>query len=331
MNDTASLADAIGNQDRRALAQAITLVESGLKEHQSQARELLAALPTPAQPGLRIGITGPPGVGKSTFIETLGGHMIQCGNSVAVLTVDPSSVISGGSILGDKTRMPKLSVSDRAFVRPSPSSGTEGGVGRFTREAITLCEAAGFDRLIVETVGVGQSELRVASMTDLFVLLLVPGSGDELQGIKRGVMELADLILVNKADGELEQAASRTVSEYTTATGFLQPRTHGWKVPVLGMSALGDVGVTDALGHMETFFTHLGEGGALASRREIQASEALMQALHEGLLEQFLKSPGIAGEVERARREVAKGRLTPGLAARQLIDKFAETEQSGSA
>ena len=162
MNDTASLADAIGNQDRRALAQAITLVESGLKEHQSQARELLAALPTPAQPGLRIGITGPPGVGKSTFIETLGGHMIQCGNSVAVLTVDPSSVISGGSILGDKTRMPKLSVSDRAFVRPSPSSGTEGGVGRFTREAITLCEAAGFDRLIVETVGVGQSELRVA-------------------------------------------------------------------------------------------------------------------------------------------------------------------------
>ena len=185
--------------------------------------------------------------------------------------------------------------------------------------------------MIVETVGVGQSELRVASMTDLFVLLLVPGSGDELQGIKRGVMELADLLLVNKADGELEQAANRTVSEYTTATGFLQPRTHGWKVPVLGMSALGDVGVTDALGHMETFFTHLGEGGALASRREIQASEALMQALHEGLLEQFLKSPGIAGEVERARREVAKGWLTPGLAARRLIDKFAETEQSGSA
>jgi LAO/AO transport system kinase len=331
VNSTASLAYAIGNRDRRALAQAITLVESGLKEHQSQARELLAALPAPVQPGLRIGITGPPGAGKSTFIETLGGHMIDGGHSVAVLTVDPSSVISGGSILGDKTRMPKLSVSDKAFVRPSPSSGTEGGVGRFTREAIALCEAAGFDRVIVETVGVGQSELRVASMTDLFVLLLVPGSGDELQGIKRGVMELADLILVNKADGDLEQAANRTVSEYATATGFLQVRTPGWKVPVLGMSALGDVGVAEALDQMETFFSHVSEGRVFASRRETQASEALMQALHEGLLEEFLKSPGIAGEVERVRQDVAGGRLTPGLAARQLIDQFTETEENGSA
>ena len=331
MTSTTSLTDAIGNRDRRALAQAITLVESGLKGHQSQARELLAALPTPSQPGLRIGITGPPGAGKSTFIETLGGHMIDGGHSVAVLTVDPSSVISGGSILGDKTRMPKLSVSDKAFVRPSPSSGAQGGVGRCTREAIALCEAAGFDRVIVETVGVGQSELRVASMTDLFVLLLVPGSGDELQGIKRGVMELADLILINKADGDLEQAASSTVSEYANATGFLQARTPGWKVPVLGMSALCDVGVAKVLDQMEIFFRHLREGGALASRRDVQATEALMQALHEGLLEQFLKSPGIASEVERVRLDVAKGRLTPGVAARQLIDQFTENDESGSA
>ena len=322
MNGTASLADAIGKHDRRALAQAITLVESGLKEHQSQARELLAALPAPGQPALRIGITGPPGAGKSTFIETLGGHMIKRGHSVAVLTVDPSSVVSGGSILGDKTRMPTLSVNEKAFVRPSPSSGTEGGVGRFTREAIALCEAAGFDRVIVETVGVGHSELRAASMTDVFVLLLVPGSGDELQGIKRGVMELADLILVNKADGDLEQTASRTVSEYASATGFLQARTPDWRVPVLGMSALRDTGVTDALDQMEKFFVHATKAGLLQSRRENQAIAALMQALHEGLLDEFLKSTKNADEVERVRWEVATGRLTPGLAARALIDQL---------
>ena len=322
MNGTASLADAIGKHDRRALAQAITLVESGLKEHQSQARELLAALPAPGQPALRIGITGPPGAGKSTFIETLGGHMIKRGHSVAVLTVDPSSVVSGGSILGDKTRMPTLSVNEKAFVRPSPSSGTEGGVGRFTREAIALCEAAGFDRVIVETVGVGQSELRAASMTDVFVLLLVPGSGDELQGIKRGVMELADLILVNKADGDLEQTASRTVSEYASATGFLQARTPDWRVPVLGMSALRDTGVTDALDQMEKFFVHATKVGLLQSRRENQAIAALMQALHEGLLDEFLKSTKNADEVERVRWEVATGRLTPSLAARALIDQL---------
>ena len=322
MNGTASLADAIGKHDRRALAQAITLVESGLKEHQSQARELLAALPAPGQPALRIGVTGPPGAGKSTFIETLGGHMIKRGHSVAVLTVDPSSVVSGGSILGDKTRMPTLSVNEKAFVRPSPSSGIEGGVGRFTREAIALCEAAGFDRVIVETVGVGQSELRAASMTDVFVLLLVPGSGDELQGIKRGVMELADLILVNKADGDLEQAARRTVSEYASATGFLQARTPDWRVPVLAMSALRDIGVTDALDQMEKFFVHATQAGLLQSRRENQAIEALMQALHEELLDEFLKNTKNADEVERVRREVATGQLTPGLAARALIDQF---------
>jgi len=322
VNGTASLADAIGKHDRRALAQAITLVESGLKEHQSQARELLAALPAPGQPALRIGVTGPPGAGKSTFIETLGGHMIKRGHSVAVLTVDPSSVVSGGSILGDKTRMPTLSVNEKAFVRPSPSSGIEGGVGRFTREAIALCEAAGFDRVIVETVGVGQSELRAASMTDVFVLLLVPGSGDELQGIKRGVMELADLILVNKADGDLEQAARRTVSEYASATGFLQARTPDWRVPVLAMSALRDIGVTDALDQMEKFFVHATKAGLLQSRRESQAIEALMQALHEGLLDEFLKNTKNADEVERVRREVATGQLTPGLAARALIDQL---------
>jgi|TARA_B100000315_G_scaffold177379_1_gene165947 LAO/AO transport system kinase len=324
VNSTASLAAAIGNQDRRALAQAITLVESGLKEHQAQAHELLSKLPACGQSSLRIGITGPPGAGKSTFIESLGGHMIDRGHSLAVLTVDPSSVISGGSILGDKTRMPQLSASDKAFIRPSPSSGIEGGVGRFTREAIALCEAGGFDRVIVETVGVGQSELRAAQMTDLFVLLLVPGSGDQLQGIKRGVMELADLILVNKSDGDLEQAANRTVSEYATATGFLQARTPGWKVPVLGMSALDNVGVEEALDQMEDFFAYVNDAAVLASRREVQASDAMMQALHEGLLEQFLKNPDIASEVERVRLDVVKGRMTSGLAARQLIDQFTE-------
>ena len=206
------LKDGIHARDRRALARSITLLESTRSSHRDQAESLLTALLPDVGKSFRIGITGVPGVGKSTFIEMLGLKAIEAGHRVAVLTVDPTSVVSGGSILGDKTRMEKLSSHANAFVRPSPSGGTPGGVARRTRESIYLCEAAGYDYVIVETVGVGQSELRVAQMTDFFLLLILPASGDELQGIKRGVMELADLILVNKADDDLQNAAQRTVS-----------------------------------------------------------------------------------------------------------------------
>ena len=235
--DTNALADAVRSGERRALARAITLVESSRTDHRREAESLLMALAPYAGSSTRIGISGMPGVGKSTFIECFGNHVIDCGHRLAVLSVDPSSAISGGSILGDKTRMESLARRETAYIRPSPAGRTLGGVARRTRESILICEAARFDRVIIETVGVGQSESAVADMTDLFVLMLLPGSGDELQGIKRGVMELADLLLVNKADGELEAAAGRTVAEYQHALRLLQPRSKNWVVPVLACSA----------------------------------------------------------------------------------------------
>ncbi|HJP06139.1 MAG: methylmalonyl Co-A mutase-associated GTPase MeaB [Acidiferrobacteraceae bacterium] len=326
MSTVSTLADAICSGDRRALAQAITLVESILDEHQAQARELLTQLMGRERQALRIGITGVPGAGKSTFIEALGEKMIDRGASLAVLTVDPSSAISGGSILGDKTRMPRLAASNQAFIRPSPSAGNEGGVGRYTREAITLCEAAGFDHIIVETVGVGQSELRVAQMTDLFVLLLVPGAGDELQGIKRGVMELADVILVNKCDGELQRAAQRAVADYTAALRLMQPRTPGWTVPVLAVSAHTGEGVSGALDAIEGFHQHSLTEDIFSARRSRQAREALAQVLREGLLEHFMGDPETVRALETVRAEVVSGRMTPGVAAQQLLEAFTSKE-----
>ena len=321
--DAASiLADVLRSGDRRALAQAITLVESTRDQHQAQAHELLAQLTAQARQALRIGITGVPGAGKSTFIESLGLQMIGKGESVAVLTVDPSSAISGGSILGDKTRMPQLAASSDAFIRPSPSAGSEGGVGRHTREAIHLCEAAGFKLVIVETVGVGQSELRVAQMTDIFMLLLSPGAGDELQGIKRGIMELADIVLVNKCDGELLGAAQRTVGDYTAALRLMQPHTPGWQVPVLPISARTGEGISATVDAIERFYEHSKAQGIFEMRRTHQAREALGQALREGLLESFMSDPVTAQRIETVRTEVASGRLTPAVGAQQLLDQF---------
>lgn len=321
--DTVSiLADALRSGDRRALAQAITLVESTRDQHRAQAHELLAQLTAQTRQALRIGITGVPGAGKSTFIESLGLQMIGKGESVAVLTVDPSSAISGGSILGDKTRMPQLAASSDAFIRPSPSAGSEGGVGRHTREAIHLCEAAGFKLVIVETIGVGQSELRVAQMTDIFMLLLSPGAGDELQGIKRGIMELADIVLVNKCDGELLGAAQRTVGDYTAALRLMQPHTPGWQVPVLAISARTGEGISATVDAIGRFYEHSKEQGIFEMRRTHQAREALGQALREGLLESFMSDPVTAQRIEVVRTEIASGRLAPAVGAQQLLDQL---------
>ncbi len=231
--------------DRPTLARAITLVESTRADHRAEAQALLQSILPRTGNSVRLGITGVPGVGKSTFIEAFGLHAIAQGHKVAVLAVDPSSSKTGGSILGDKTRMQRLSQEERAFIRPSPTSGTLGGVTRRTREAILLCEAAGYDVIIVETVGVGQSETEVAEMTDMFLLMLLPGSGDELQGIKKGIVELADMIVVNKADGDMLALAKRVQSDYTAALRMLTPHGAPWQPPVLPVSALEGKGIDD--------------------------------------------------------------------------------------
>ena len=245
VTDPEQLATRLVDGDRRALARSITLVESTRPDHRSEAAALLDAVLARTGGAVRLGITGTPGAGKSTFIEELGGHLTAAGHRVAVLAVDPSSRRSGGSILGDKTRMERLARDPHAFIRPSPSGGSVGGVARRTREAALLCEAAGFDVIVVETVGVGQSEVAVADMVDCFCLIAAPGGGDELQGIKRGIMELADVVVVNKADGDLLPAARRAIADYRQAVHLLRPKHAGWEVPVLATSALEGAGVDE--------------------------------------------------------------------------------------
>ncbi|HEY5998563.1 MAG TPA: methylmalonyl Co-A mutase-associated GTPase MeaB, partial [bacterium] len=293
MDTTDQLAGDVRKGDRRALARAVTLVESTRADHRDEAARLIEMLAPAAGGSFRIGVSGVPGAGKSTFIEALGLHLIAEGLRVAVLSVDPSSPASGGSILGDKTRMAELSRRPEAFIRPSPSGGSLGGVARRTREALLVCEAAGFDVVIVETVGVGQSETAVAGMTDLFVLLLVPGGGDELQGIKRGIVELADLVLVNKADGELAAPAARAVDAYRNALGLLRPRTPGWEVPVEACSALTGAGIAAAWATMRRYRETLAAGGALAARRAEQAGEWLWSETAATLLERLRFDPGV--------------------------------------
>ena len=282
--ETAALADGVLDGNRRALAQAITLIESTRFDHRAAASALLQQLMPHAGNSIRLGISGVPGVGKSTFVEALGNHVIDAGHRVAVLTVDPSSAISGGSILGDKTRMELLSRRPEAYIRPSPAGTTLGGVTRRSREALILCEAAGFDVVIVETVGVGQSETKVADMTDMFVLLQLPGGGDELQGIKRGIMELADLILINKADDELQTLAERSAAEYRNALRLLHPRLANWKVEVQTCSARDGVGIAEVwdavLQHRET----LESSGQLMQRRAAQARDWMWSEVSDSLI-----------------------------------------------
>ncbi len=313
-----SMVNGVRAGDRRALAKAITLVESLRPGDRAQAEALLRALlPSPAV-SLRIGLSGPPGVGKSTFIEAFGTTLTQAGHKVAVLAVDPSSRRSGGSILGDKTRMELLSRNPAAFIRPSPAGGELGGVARRTRESIALVEAARYDRVLVETVGVGQSEVAVADMTDLFVLLIAPAGGDELQGVKRGIMELADIILVTKADGDTRAAALRQVADVSAGLMFMTPRVAGWQVPVIPVSALQGDGMDKAMAAITAFVTHTGK--SFASRRSAQDVIWLWQEFKAMLMERVLGDKRLAGLASKVEEDVRRGTQSATAGARMLLE-----------
>lgn len=324
--DTAgSLIEGIRAGDRRSLARAITLAESTRSDHRGMADEVLEALLDRTGAGIRIGISGPPGVGKSTFIEAFGLHVVDQGHRLAVLAVDPSSRRTGGSILGDKTRMADLSHRSGVFIRPSPGSGHLGGVARRTREAMLLCEAAGFDVVIIETIGVGQSEVAVADMVDIFTLLVSPAGGDELQGIKRGIMELADLVVVNKADGDLAAAAGRTRADYAGAVHLLRPKWQAWATEVMSCSALGSTGIVEIWEAVERFTAALEQSGELRTARADQATAWLWSEISDTLLDRFRADPAVAGLLLEAEAAVATGTRTPTRAARQLLDRFTGT------
>ena len=319
---TKTLADQVRQGDRRALAKAITLAESTRDDHRQQTAELLETLISDSGNSIRIGISGAPGVGKSTFIEVLGSHLIKLGHSVAVLAVDPSSAVTGGSILGDKTRMETLAFAEKAFVRPSPAGSTLGGVARRTRESMLLCEAAGFDIILVETVGVGQSETTVADMTDMFLLLLLPAGGDELQGIKRGIMELADLILVNKADGDQVALAARTMGDYRSAVQFLASRFDDWQTPVMSCSSINDEGIVEVWGQVDAFKKILSETGQLQQRRAEQAKAWMWSEMTESLVADLKADERIRSLVPDIESAVLAGELPATVAAQRVLNLY---------
>jgi LAO/AO transport system kinase len=315
---------------RRALAKAITLLESTRADHRAQADELLTAILPHTGNSFRLGISGVPGVGKSTFIEALGLYLIDQGHRVAVLTIDPSSTVSGGSILGDKTRMEKLSVQDKAYIRPSPSSGTLGGVAEKTREAMLVCEAAGYDIVIVETVGVGQSETAVQGMTDMFCLLQLPNAGDDLQAIKKGVMELADLVVINKADIDPD-AATRARAQITSSLRLLGLHGHPehahhdqtiWHPQVIQISALHGQGVDSFWAEVVKFRSLQTANGCLAERRQQQATAWMWERIEAGLKQRFRAHPSVRGSLALFTQQVQGGQLAASTAARQLLDLF---------
>jgi len=317
-----ALADGILAHKRRALGQAITLVESTRDEHRALAEELIEILLPATGKSIRLGISGVPGVGKSTFIEAFGLHLVDSGKRVAVLAIDPSSRRTGGSILGDKTRMPELSRAPRAFIRPSPSSGTLGGVARRTRESLLLCEAAGCDVIIVETVGVGQSETAVADMVDLFCLLVLPSAGDELQGIKKGIVELAELIVVNKADGELRDAANRAVAAYRSALRLLRPLTRYWTTEVIPVSSTIPWGMDAVLSAIERHQVAMRTAGERDARRHEQAYAALWSDLSDQMVLALQQHPAVLAELATIERAVRAGTMTPMAGSRRLIQLF---------
>jgi LAO/AO transport system kinase len=305
--------------DTAALARAITLVESTRPDHRRDAETVIERVLPAAGKSIRMGISGSPGVGKSTFIEAFGLFLIGKGHKVGVLAVDPSSRLTGGSILGDKTRMGELSRAEAAFIRPSPAGRTLGGVARRTREAITLCEAAGFDFILVETVGVGQSETAVADMVDLFCLLLQPAAGDELQGIKKGIVELAELILVTKSDGEMSKVAERTAADYRSALRFLRPLSATWQPEVLTVSGITGAGLDAAYEAIQRHRDRLEESGERAERRAAQLQAALWSDLSDAVLDIVKRRPDAAKTVAQIERQVRTGKLTPAAGVRHLL------------
>ncbi len=304
---------------RRALAKAITLIESTRADHQQRARQVLNALLPQTGRAIRVGISGVPGAGKSTFIEALGIWLIERGKRLAVLAVDPSSSVSGGSILGDKTRMEQLCQRAEAFIRPSPSAGSLGGVAEKTREAMLLCEAAGFDVIIVETVGVGQSETTVAGMVDIFCLLQLPNAGDDLQAIKKGIVEIADLVVINKADID-PQATAVARAQWRNALHMLRPASPNWAPPVLIASALHKEGIPEFWEAIEQYRTALTPTGEFAAKRQHQSLSWMWQLIDAGLRQHFRHHPGVRANLPDLAQSVQQGRTTPAAAAHALLD-----------
>ena len=325
LDDAGALVAGLRAGDRRALARAITLAESTRADHRRIVDAVVDEVLPSTGGAVRIGISGPPAVGKSTFIEAFGMHVVDRGHRLAVLAVDPSSRRSGGSILGDKTRMIELSNRPEAFIRPSPGGTQLGGVARRTREAMLLCEAAGFDVIIVETIGVGQSEVAVADMVDVFTLLVAPGGGDELQGIKRGIMELADLVIVNKADGDLAAAAGRTRADYSNAVHLLRPKWEAWATEVLACSALTGAGIDEVWATIERFDEAVRADGELERVRGEQSIAWLWSEIGDTLLDRFRSDDTISGLLPSTEADVGAGRITPTRAARSLLDRFGST------
>jgi len=319
--DAQQIFEGLKEGKRAALSRALTLVESRRKEHRKLAESIIhQALPISGN-SIRIGITGVPGVGKSTFIEAFGEHLTTLGKKVAVLAIDPSSSKSRGSILGDKTRMNRLSQNELAFIRPSPSAGSLGGVARKTRESIILCEAAGYDVVIVETVGVGQSETAVKSMVDFFMLLMLAGAGDELQGIKRGIMEMADLLLINKADGENQQAAKRAIGEYKRALHLFPPNPNEWIPKVSSCSALNETGIDEAWGIIEEFERQQKVKGYFDKTREDQALLWFEEAIGDLLMSRLQEDPQRQNLIKDLKLKITQKELEPHAAAAQLVEK----------
>jgi len=315
---TAVTAEMVASGDRAALARAITLMESRRPDHREAARALLQELMPRTGKAVRIGITGVPGVGKSTTVDTLGSMLTEKGHKVAVLAVDPSSTRTGGAILGDKTRMARLAVDPNAFIRPSPSSGTLGGVAAKTRETMLLCEAAGFDVILVETVGVGQSETAVADLTDFFLVLMLPGAGDELQGIKKGILELADLIAVNKAD-DAGAKAKAAAAEYKAALHILAPTSPTWTPPVLTVSGLTGQGLDELWTKVLDHRKRLEATGELAAKRRTQDTKWMWALVHERLHERLTHDPALRQRVPEIERAIADGTLSPNAAASEIV------------
>lgn len=312
--------DGVLKQDRLTLARTITLIESTLPTHQALARKIVDQLLPHTGKGVRIGITGVPGAGKSTYIESFGTMLTELGHRVAVLAIDPSSTRSGGSILGDKTRMEKLAVNNNAFIRPSPSSGTLGGVGRKTRETMLVCEAAGYDVVIIETVGVGQSETTVASMVDFFLVLMIAGAGDELQGIKKGVLEVADAIVINKADGDNILRAEMARKEYETALHMLMPSSPNWTPVVLTCSSIEATGIDTIWETIKDHRIKLAESGEMDEKRTTQALDWMSFLLDEGLRQWFHNNSQVKEALPNLQSDVAEKRTSPTAAADKLLD-----------